>query len=99
MLTADVIGAQEAKALGLVNHVVGARDEMMTLANSIIRKIIANGPAAIAAVIKSVNAGFQFEDAGYRTERENFAACAATQDFKEGTTAFIQKRKPNFTGK
>ena len=41
----------------------------------------------------------QFENAGYQTEAENFAACTATEDFKEGTLAFIQKRKPSFTGK
>lgn len=98
MLTADMISAQEAKSLGLVNHVVATRDEMMSLANSMMRKIIAQSPTAIAAIIKTVNAGFQFEDAGYKTERENFAACAATQDFREGTLAFIQKRKPNFKG-
>ena len=58
MLTADSISAQEAKALGLVNHVVPNRDELMSLSNSIMRKIIANGPIAIASVIKSVNAGY-----------------------------------------
>lgn len=98
MLTAEMISAQEAKSIGLVNHVVASRDEMMSLANSMMRKIIAQAPIAIAAIIKSVNTGFQFEDAGYRTERENFAACAATQDFREGTMAFIKKTKPNFTG-
>lgn len=99
MLTADMIPAQEAKALGLVNHVVASRDELMSMANSMMRKIIAHGSVAIAAVIKTVNAGYQSEDAGYKMERESFAACTATQDFKEGTLAFIQKRKPNFTGK
>lgn len=98
MLTADMITAQEAKALGLVNHVVATRDEMMSLANSIMRKIISQAPTAIAAIIRSVNAGFQFEETGYKAERENFASCSSTQDFREGTMAFIQKRKPNFTG-
>ncbi len=99
MLTADMITAQEAKALGLVNHVVGSRDELMSLANSMMRKIINYGPIAIASIIRSVNSGYQFEDTGYRTESERFAACSATEDFKEGTAAFVQKRKPNFTGK
>lgn len=99
MLTGDMISAQEAKAWGLVNHVVATRDELMTLANSIMRKIIANAPVAISNIIKSVNAGFSQENAGYKSEAENFAACTATDDFKEGTNAFIQKRKPSFTGK
>jgi enoyl-CoA hydratase len=99
MLTADMISAQEAKALGLVNHVVANRDELMSLSNSIMRKIIGNAPVAISGIIKSVNAGFGHEQAGYLAEAENFAACTATQDFKEGTEAFIRKRKPSFTGK
>src|SRR5688572_16916558 len=99
LLTADMITAYEAKALGLVNHVVSNKDDLMALANSIMKKIIANAPIAIANTIKSINAGYEFEGAGYRTEAENFAACTETEDFKEGTTAFIQKRKPNFTGK
>jgi enoyl-CoA hydratase len=99
MLTADTISAHEARALGLINHVVATRDELMSLANAIMRKIISHGATAVAGIIKSVNAGYEFEKAGYKTEAENFAACTATQDFKEGTAAFIQKRKPNFTGK
>jgi enoyl-CoA hydratase len=99
MLSADMLSAHEAKALGLVNHVVANKDELLDLANSIMKKIIANAPIAIANIIKSVNAGYEFEGAGYRAEAENFAACTATEDFKEGTNAFIQKRKPGFTGK
>jgi enoyl-CoA hydratase len=99
ILTGDLISAQDAKALGLVNHVVSNRDELMTLANSIMNKIVSKSPIAVSNVIQSVNAGFGFENAGYLAESENFAACAATDDFKEGTTAFIEKRSPNFTGK
>jgi len=99
MLTAEMVSAQQAKTIGLVNHVAANRDEMMSLANSIMRKIIFYSPVAIASIIKCVNSGYQYEDIGYKTERESFAACSATQDFKEGTTAFIQKRKPNFTGR
>jgi enoyl-CoA hydratase len=99
MLTAGMISAQEAKALGLVNHVVSNRDELMNLANSIMRKIITHGAIAIAGIIKSVNAGYAFENAGFEVEATNFAACSATMDFKEGTDAFIQKRKPSFKGK
>jgi enoyl-CoA hydratase len=99
ILTGDLISAQEAKVLGLVNHVVSNRGELMTLANSIMNKIVAKSPLAVSKVIKSVNAGFGFENAGYSTEAENFGASASTEDFKEGTAAFIEKRSPNFKGK
>jgi enoyl-CoA hydratase len=99
ILTGDLIAAHEAKTLGLVNHVVSTREELMSLANSIMNKIATKSPIAVSNAIKSVNAGFGFENAGYLAEAENFAACASTDDFKEGTTAFIEKRPPNFTGK
>ena len=99
MLTGDLVSAQEAKALGLVNHVVSTRGELMELATSMMNKIVSKSPIAIANTIKSVNAGFGQAIAGYKTEAENFAACAATDDFKEGTAAFIEKRSPNFKGK
>ena len=99
LLTGDMISAQEAKALGLVNHVVATRDELMTLANSMMKKIVSKGPVAIANIIKSVNGGFGFEREGYATEAESFGACAATEDFKEGTSAFIEKRPPVFKGR
>jgi enoyl-CoA hydratase len=99
MLTGDLISAQDAKALGLVNHVVSTRDELMALSNSMMSKIISKSPIAIANTINSVNAGFGQADAGYKIEAENFAASAGTDDFKEGTAAFIEKRSPNFKGK
>jgi enoyl-CoA hydratase len=99
ILTGDLITAQESKALGLVNHVVANREELMTLAHKIMTKMISKGPIAIANSIKSINAGFSFENAGYDAEARLFAECATTQDFKEGTNAFIEKRQPQFTGK
>jgi enoyl-CoA hydratase len=99
LLTGDLIGATEAKSLGLVNHVVTNRDELMALANKIISKILSKGPLAVANVIKSVNAGFGFEQMGYEAEARNFGECSDTEDFKEGTTAFLEKRTPNFKGK
>jgi enoyl-CoA hydratase len=98
ILTGDVISAAEAKVLGLVNHVTENRDALMTLANTMMNKILSKGPLAVAHAIKSVNAGFGFEQAGYIAEAEGFAACTITNDFKEGTLAFIEKRKPNFNG-
>jgi enoyl-CoA hydratase len=99
MMTADMISAEEAKALGLVNHVVSNRDELMALAHGIMKKILSNGSIAVANVIHSVNAGFGFENAGYDAEAKNFAKCIGTEDFKEGVNAFIAKRKPSFTDK
>jgi enoyl-CoA hydratase len=98
ILTGDMITAQEAKAIGLVNHVVATKTELMELAFKIMTKIASKGPIAVANAIKSVNAGYGFENAGYTSEAELFAACTTTSDFKEGTAAFIEKRKANFTG-
>ena len=99
ILTADFISAQEAKAIGLVNHVVANREELMDLATKMLTKILSKSPVAIGHVIKSVNAGFNGEEVGYQTEAESFAACAASEDFQEGTSAFLEKRKADFKGK
>lgn len=99
ILTADLISAQEAKSLGLVNHVVANREELLALAYKIMEKIVAKSPVAVARAIASVNAGYGFEGAGYAAEAENFGICAGTEDFKEGTAAFMAKRAANFTGK
>jgi enoyl-CoA hydratase len=98
IMTADFISAQEAKAIGLVNHVVANREELMELAMKMMTKILSKSPVAIGHVVKSVNASFNGEVIGYKTEAESFAACAASEDFKEGTTAFMEKRKANFKG-
>jgi enoyl-CoA hydratase len=99
LLTGDLISAADAKTLGLVNHVVANKTELLALAEKILSKILAKGPIAVANVIKSVNAGFGFETHGYQTEAELFAACSTTADFKEGTSAFLEKRPPAFQGK
>lgn len=98
LMTGDLISAQEAKAIGLVNHVVTTHAELHDLAHKMMNKMVSKGAVALANIIKSVNAGYNFEEAGYIAEAENFAACTATEDFKEGTTAFIEKRQPNFKG-
>ena len=97
MMTGEMISAQEAQSIGLVNHVVH-QDELMNVAGKIMSRILRNGPLAVTNVIKSVNAGFDFEFAGYEAEANNFAACTTTLDFKEGTDAFIEKRQPRFKG-
>jgi enoyl-CoA hydratase len=78
MLTGDAITARQALTAGLVNQVVGSRDELLSRATALLKKIIGNGPVAVANVIKSVNAGYSNERDGYQAEAENFAACAAT---------------------
>lgn len=93
--TANMLDAQEAKAWGLVNHVV-QQDELLTFAQKIARKISLNSPNAIAAAIRSVNAYFDKSKNGYKTEINEFGDCFGTNDFKEGTSAFLEKRKPEF---
>jgi enoyl-CoA hydratase len=97
MLSGDMISAQEAKIIGLVNHVVPLA-ELLGFTGKMMDRILSKGPVAIANVIKSVNAGYNFARDGYEAEAENFAACTTTSDFIEGTRAFIEKRQPNFTG-
>lgn len=98
ILTGDLISALEAKEVGLVNHVVSTRTELMELSMKIMTKILSKGPLSIAKAIECVNAGFKNHDEGYRSESRNFGYCAGTEDFAEGTRAFLEKRKPNFKG-
>jgi enoyl-CoA hydratase len=99
ILTADLIPAAEALKIGLVNHVVATKQEAMDMAMNMMKKIAAKGPVAISKAIGSVNAGYNFEDKGYAAEASAFGACADTNDFKEGTKAFVEKRPAKFTGK
>lgn len=98
LLTADMIGAEEAHQLGLANHVVAPGEEV-NKAVEIINKISTKGPVAIAKTIESVNAYFQYDEDGFKKEVTEFGNCAGTEDFKEGAGAFIEKRRANFTGK
>ena len=98
LMTADMIGAEEAKTLGLVNYVV-EREELLSKAKSLVEKIASKGPVAIAQVIASVNAFYTDGVDGFNYEVDAFGKCCATEDFKEGASAFVEKRKPNFIGK
>jgi enoyl-CoA hydratase len=98
IMTANMIDAETAKNYGLVNHVV-PQEELLDLAKSIATKISANSSVAIAKAIDAINANYQNGVNGFTTEIKNFGACFATADFKEGTTAFLEKRKAVFTGK
>ena len=97
MLTGDMISADEAKVLGLVNHVV-APEELFTTCETILQKIMGKAPLAIGLVIECVNAVFDKEENGFQTEANSFARCCASEDFVEGTNAFLEKRKPAFRG-
>ncbi|MEE3037794.1 MAG: enoyl-CoA hydratase-related protein [Bacteroidota bacterium] len=93
--TAGMLNAKDALQWGLVNHVCEP-EELLSFCQKIASKIAKNAPFAIAQAIKCVNAATA--DEGYEVEKAAFGACFATDDFKEGTTAFMDKRKPHFTG-
>lgn len=97
MMTADMIPAEEAKGLGLVNHVV-PQEDLMAKCVQIMEKITSKAPLAVGLIIECVNAVFNKDENGYQTEANAFARLCASEDFVEGTNAFLEKRKPNFTG-
>ena len=98
IMTANMIDAETAKNYGLVNHVV-PQEELLDLAKAIATKISNNSSVAIGKAIDAINANFQDGVNGFATEIKNFGYCFGTADFKEGTTAFLEKRKAVFTGK
>lgn len=98
IMTAGMIDAETAKSYGLVNHVV-PQAELLEFTKGIARKILKNSPVAISYAIKAVNAGFVDANEGFKTEIKSFGKCFGTEDFKEGTTAFLEKRKAEFPGK
>ncbi|MEJ2585542.1 MAG: enoyl-CoA hydratase-related protein, partial [Robiginitalea sp.] len=97
VLTAGMIGAQQALEYGLVNHVVSP-EELDDFCRELGEKIVRNSPVAISYAIKAVNAGFSSSKPGYQAEIQAFGACFGTEDFKEGTSAFLEKRPPDFPG-
>lgn len=96
ILTGTQVNADEAKALGLVNDVYES-GEVLDQAKELARKMIKNAPIALSNAIKSVNAAYL--TTGYAIEAENFGQLCETDDFAEGTTAFLEKRKADFKGK
>ena len=98
IMTAGMIDAETAKNYGLVNHVV-SQSELLEFTTQIATKIMRNSPVAIGKAITAINANYKDGINGFETEIECFGACFGTEDFKEGTTAFLEKRKAIFTGK
>lgn len=98
LLTGDRIQAEEALALGLVNYVTEP-DKLLEKALELAGKLNTRGPLALNGVIKCINGYFTPNVDGYALEAKTFGEMAATSDFEEGTRAFIEKRKPVFTGK
>ncbi|MDP2088529.1 MAG: enoyl-CoA hydratase-related protein [Flavobacteriaceae bacterium] len=95
IMTAGMLTAEEALNYKLVNYVV-EQEELLPFCAKLAAKITNNSSTAIASAIKAVNAGFNNEVNGFETEIQEFGNCFGTADFKEGTTAFLEKRKPNF---
>jgi len=98
LMSAHMIDANEAKQLGLVNYVTTA-ETLLDHTKKILDIINSKAPLAVAGCIKAANAVFDETKNGYVLEIEEFGNTFATEDMKEGTTAFLEKRKANFTGK
>lgn len=93
--TAKMINAQEALQYHLVNYVEESK-ELLNKCLKLASSIINNSPSAITAAIKAINSGFNNQLNGYESEIEEFGNCFGSEEFIEGTNAFIEKRKPNF---
>ena len=98
VLTGRMIKADEASNLGLANSVSGSKGEAMAQAVDMLSKMMKNGPVALAKAIEAINASESGKEAGYQTEADLFGSLCSTEDFKEGTSAFLEKRKPSFSG-
>lgn len=99
MMTGDLISAQQALDYGLVNYLVDTPEQLMEKCREILSKIMGKAPLAIGEIIKCINAATDPQKNGYQTEAESFSYCCGTEDFIEGTSAFMEKRSPRFQGK
>jgi len=99
ILSGEMISAQEAFRIGLVNEVVPAA-ELITRAEAILKRIFSNAPVAVNYSLEAVNKGMETSQTeGLSLEASLFGLCAGTEDKKEGTQAFLQKRPPQFQGR
>ena len=95
IITSGIISVEEAKSGGLINHFC-EEEELLYFAERIASKIMRNSPMAITKAIKAVNAGFKDGVNGFEVEKKEFGNCFESEEFKEGTAAFLEKRKANF---
>lgn len=99
ILSGEMISAQEAYRIGLVNEVVPASD-LITRAEAVLKQILANAPLAVKYSLEAVNKGLETtQTEGLSLEASLFGLCAGTEDKKEGTSAFHEKRRPQFQGR
>jgi enoyl-CoA hydratase/carnithine racemase len=99
ILSGGLIGAQEAYRIGLINEVVADAD-LIARAEAILSEIAANAPIAVKYALDAVNKGMETsQDEGLALEASYFGLCAGTEDKREGTSAFIEKRAPHFAGR
>jgi enoyl-CoA hydratase len=98
IVTAGRLSAADALQWGLVNHVVEL-EALIQFTTDLTGKIEKLSPSAISSALRAVQAGFDSESVGLKAEAEEFGKCFGTDHLKEGTTAFMEKRKPTFTGK
>ena len=95
ILSAKMINTQDALKWGLINYEV-KQESLLAKCNEIAEQIIKNSPKAIQYAIKSINAGFNHELNGFQVEIDSFGDCFKSEEFVEGTNAFLEKRKPKF---
>jgi enoyl-CoA hydratase len=97
-MSAHMIDANEAKELGLVNYVT-TPEALLDHTKQILSVINSKAPLAVAGCIKAANAVFDESQNGFEVELNEFGNCFGTEDMKEGVSAFLEKRKANFTSK
>jgi len=100
ILTGDAIDAEEALRIGLINHIARDREELMGVCGKLAVSIGRNAPLAVKYALEAVNYGMEVSlDEGLALESAYFGLCFATEDTREGTRAFLEKRPPVFEGK